>query len=148
MVKTPAETVATPAVEKAPKAKKEKKASPKAEPKAKKGKAEEKKATPKEPTVSAATAEKLGKPRRKILEALEKGAKLTRNEIAEKTGINSGFTSLLGHLEPEKQEEGSLAKLGLIRFEKEDRDGKNAVVAVITAAGKKALEKARKADKE
>jgi hypothetical protein len=105
-----------------------------------------KKSTKKAPTKTAATkknvkavATRLGKPRTKILEVLKKsGRGLTRAQITEATGITSGFTSLLGHLDPAAREPQSLAALGFIKIEARD----DCTVHSITAAGKTALDKA------
>lgn len=92
------------------------------------------------------TANQLGRPATKILRVLAKKA-MTRAEISAATGINSGFTSLLGHLEPEKREAQSLAARGFIKPET-SASGQNGEAKVvtwsITAAGRKALEKAPK----
>jgi hypothetical protein len=80
----------------------------------------------------------LGKPRTAILAALAKnGAALSRAAIAEATGIHSGFTSLLGHVDPARREERSLAKLGYIE-PVPSADGKS-IGWAITTAGVKAL---------
>lgn len=84
-------------------------------------------------------------PRLRILQAVAKaGRGLTRGEISEATGIGSGFTSLLGHLEADRREEGSLSKLGFLSPKADDVDGKQVVVWNLTAAGRKAMEKASK----
>lgn len=121
-------TVATPA--KAPAPKPTPKAAPKPEPKP-----EPKPATNGEKPLSKAAIATLT-----VLNASEGG--LTRAEISEKTGINSGFTSLLGHLDAGKRESQSLAAKGFIEPVMEDRDGKDVVIWKITDAGKAALEAA------
>ena len=68
--------------------------------------------------------------------------KLSRAQIAESIGVNSGFTSLLGHVDPAKREPGSLAARGLIA--PEAVEGSASVVWVITDAGKEALKAAKK----
>lgn len=84
----------------------------------------------------------IGKPHMRILEAILKANRaLTRAEISERTGINSGFTSILGHLDEDKREEGSLSAKGLIRAEFHDVEGKNTVFWNLTAAGKKLASK-------
>lgn len=89
----------------------------------------------------------LGKQHLATLRLLKKTPRgLTRNQISEKLGITSGFTSLLGHLEPEKRETGSLAYRGFIRFQEDPETG--ATIALITAAGSKAIETAEKEEKE
>lgn len=94
-------------------------------------------------TPAAKPANQLGSAMIKVLKAL-KAKPMSRAEISAKTGINSGFTSLLGHLEPAKREAQSLSARGLIKPTTEDRDGKNVVVWNLTAAGTKALEAAAK----
>lgn len=79
---------------------------------------------------------KLGKPFVAILKAVSKTA-LSRAQISQRTGINSGFTGLLGHIDPAKREPQSLAARGFIKIEVRE-DGN---YFSITAAGKKALEK-------
>jgi hypothetical protein len=130
---------AAPAAKKSPKkadkkvpAKKAAKASP-----APKAKAEKK-----EPKANGKASGGLGKPRTAILETLSKYQDgLTRNQISEKTGINSGFTSLLGHIEADKREDNSLAKEGYIKIQVQDIDGKNVTLYVITAKGRKSVGK-------
>lgn len=102
-----------------------------------------KKAVKKAPAAApAAKKGGLGKPRLAVLKALAKASKpLTRSLIAEKTGIGSGFTSLLGHSDPAKREERSLLSLGLIKAEQHDIGGRDTIVYSLTAAGRKALEK-------
>jgi len=68
---------------------------------------------------------------------------LTRAEIADATGIKSGFTSLLGHLDSDAREPGSLAARRLIRTVPPADDG--AVRWEVTAKGKKALAAAKAA---
>jgi len=98
-----------------------------------------------EPTpVSAPTAKPLGKSAVATLTALAAKGKLTRTQIAEAIGIGSGFTSLLGHLEPAKREPGSLSARGLIAPEAAEVDGKKVVLWAITDAGKEALKAAKK----
>lgn len=110
----------------------------------------ETKTTPKvakKTTETKTTTAKLGKPHVKVLSALAKKNGLTRAEISATTEITSGFTSLLGHLDPAKREEGSLSAKGYIKPEIQDEEGKNVVRWSITASGKKALEAALKAAK-
>lgn len=96
-------------------------------------------------TNGAAKKTGLGKPLAAVLEALGKAkSPLTRAEISEKTGIGSGFTSILGHVNPEAREPQSLAARGYIRPEKRDEAGKDVIRWSITAAGRKALEAAKK----
>lgn len=85
---------------------------------------------------------KLGAPFVKVLTALKDGKPKTRAAISEASGVTSGFTSLLGHLDPAKREPQSLAARGYIKPETEDRDGKTVIVWTITAAGQKALAEA------
>ena len=85
----------------------------------------------------------LGKSAVATLTALSQKGKLTRTQIAEAIGIGSGFTSLLGHIDPAKREPGSLSARGLIQSETVETDGKS-VVWAITEAGKKALAEAKK----
>ena len=93
------------------------------------------------PVKKVADPNRLGKPQVLILQTLAKKDGLTRTEISTKTGINSGFTSLLGHLDPAQREPQSLAARGFIKIEQHDRDGKNVILFSITASGRKALEK-------
>jgi hypothetical protein len=101
--------------------------------------------TPKTETEKTQTPKEapLGKPRTAILAALAKnGAALSRSQIAEITGIKTGFTSLLGHVDPARREERSLAKLGLIE-PVPSADGKS-IGWAITTAGVAALAAATK----
>ena len=77
----------------------------------------------------------------KVLQLLGKSKPLTRKEISEKTGIKSGFTGILGHLEAYKREPQSLSAKGLIKIEMHDVDGKDVVLHTVTAAGRKLLGK-------
>lgn len=125
-------------------------ASPKANPKPAKTPTPKKPATGK-PTAPPKKAEangkheprgEVGKPHLRVLEAVAKaGRGLTRAEISEKTGINSGFTSILGHVDPTKREAGSLAAKGLLTPKVDDQDGKEVIVWNLTAAGKKLVSK-------
>lgn len=95
------------------------------------------------PAPAAAPAAKkdaapLGKPRAAILAALLEKGPLTRAEISAATGIGSGFTSLLGHVDPAKREPRSLALLGLIEPKEGERDGKPALLWALTPAGRRA----------
>jgi DNA-binding PadR family transcriptional regulator len=81
----------------------------------------------------------LGKAQTAVLKLLAKGRPLTRQEIGKATGIQTGFTSLLGHTEPARREPQSLAARGFITIEQRDVDGRSVVVNSITAAGRKAL---------
>jgi hypothetical protein len=95
---------------------------------------EKKERAPREPKL-------LGKPQTAILTVLAKHPDgLTRTQISEKTEIKSGFSSLLGHLEPEKREPQSLAARGLIKIVTEEEG----TVHKITADGKKILDKVLK----
>lgn len=143
--------VATPAKKTAPK-KVAKKTAKKAPAKAAKKSETKGKKTPAKKATKAAPAAKaekngrssngIGKPRTAILETLSKYPEgLTRTQIAEKTGINSGFTSLLGHVEADKREDKSLAKEGYIKIQVQDIDGKNVTIYVITAKGRKIVGK-------
>lgn len=90
---------------------------------------------------ASAKPKPLGKSAVATLTALSTKGKLTRGQIAEAIGIGSGFTSLLGHLDPAKREPQSLSARGLIAPETTDA---GTVVWVITAAGAKALAEAKK----
>mgnify|MGYP002779810210 CR=1 FL=1 len=98
-----------------------------------------------EPAPAPADAPKgkpLGRSAVATLTALAAKGKLSRAQIAESIGVNSGFTSLLGHVDPAKREPGSLAARGLIA--PEAVEGSASVVWVITDAGKKVLAEAKK----
>jgi hypothetical protein len=101
---------------------------------------------PSPPAQNGADPNRLGKPFRAVLECLMKGPK-TRSQISEATGIHSGFTSLLGHMDPDRREPQSLTARKFIKPEQHDIDGKDVVLYSITATGKKAMERARKEDK-
>lgn len=79
----------------------------------------------------------------KVLSTLAKAkGPLTRTELATKTGINKGWSRLLGASTKDDSENGGLEAEGLVKVEKpEDSRG---LVYTITAAGRKALEKASK----
>lgn len=81
--------------------------------------------------------------RLKILAALAKAPNgLTRNEMAVKTGITKGWSKLLGAATKESSANGGMEEAGLVKSSKqEERKG---LVYIITAAGRKALEKASK----
>lgn len=113
---------------------------------AKKAPAPVKKTAPAVAAKPAATKEAggLGKGQIKVLQCLAKHPESTRNEIATHTGINSGFTSLLGHADLTKREPQSLLALGLIKADKQDRDGKDVVAYSLTAEGRKKTEKLSK----
>lgn len=127
-----------------------KKATKKAAPAAEKAPAKKTPAPVKKAASAAAKPEPtkepggLGKGQIKILQCLAKHPESTRNEIATHTGINSGFTSLLGHADPTKREAQSLLALGLIKADKQDRDGKDVVAYSLTAEGRKKTEKLSK----
>lgn len=91
---------------------------------------------------AAKPANQLGSAMIKVLKVL-KAKPLSRAEISTKTGINSGFTSLLGHLDAAKREAQSLSARGLIKPTTEDRNGKDVIVWNLTAAGQKALDSAK-----
>jgi hypothetical protein len=87
------------------------------------------------------TGNGIGKPRAAILAALAKAkGPMTRAEIGLATGLKTGFTSLLGHVDPAKREDKSLLKLGLIAV----KTGDDCTTYAITAAGTKALAAAKK----
>lgn len=98
-----------------------------------------------------AASVKLGKAQTAVLNALKSGAELCRADIKEITGIKSGYTSLIGHDDPESREECSLLAKGYLKaFTYEMESGPNVTYYSITTSGKKALvasEKAAKAAK-
>ena len=96
------------------------------------------------PVATTPNPNKLGKAQHAVLTALSKKDGLTRAEISAKTEISSGFTSLLGHSDPEKREAQSLLAKGFIKVGIHDVDGKNVAQYSLTAAGRKALEAANK----
>lgn len=83
--------------------------------------------------------EGLGKPQVRILEALKKFGPLTRAQISNKTEITSGFTSYLGHNDPEKREPRSLAAQGMLTVETHDIDNRDTTVYVISKKGEAAI---------
>lgn len=94
-------------------------------------------------TTAPAREFKLGKPRTAILTVLAKSkTPLTRGQIGEKTEITSGWCGLLGHVEEDKREEGSLLLLGFIKMVPSG-DEAGPVSYVITEKGKKALAAAK-----
>lgn len=87
-----------------------------------------------------APSEKIGKGQLAVLKALLANGPLTRAQISEKTGIGSGFTSLLGHMDPAKQEPQSLLAKKLIKARTDDVNGKDVTTFDLMAAGKKIAE--------
>lgn len=81
----------------------------------------------------------------KILEQLSSGRRMSRKDIAEATGIQKGFSKLLGA--QENPAETALEPMGLVKSE-EPKEGERGLQYTITAGGKKALEKAQKEAKE
>ena len=79
----------------------------------------------------------LTKRQHKVLTALASGKELSRNELADATGMNKGWSKLLGASTHEEAGDGSLEGLGYIKSAR--YEGSRSVVYAITAAGKKAL---------
>jgi DNA-binding MarR family transcriptional regulator len=77
----------------------------------------------------------------KILETLVSGRRMSRKDIAEKTGIQKGYSKLLGA--QENPSETALEPLGYVKSE-EPNEGERGLQYTITAKGKVALEKAKK----
>lgn len=95
----------------------------------------------------------LRKPQVRILGALVKhSAPMTRGRISEAAKVDQAWTGdYLGRTDPAKREANdkkynvhSLLSLGYVRFKVVDVDGKKEVLFEVTAAGKKAYEKAPK----
>jgi hypothetical protein len=99
--------------------------------------------TAKTPTPKAAP-KPLGLPHLRVLAALAKAGKaLTRNELAAKTGMSSGWCSVVGHVTESKREEGSLARRGFVQpTATVDGNGRACTVWALTAAGRNAYEAA------
>lgn len=81
---------------------------------------------------------KLSKAKVRILMALSLNGQLTRTQLAESTGITSGYCSLVGHADPSKVEEGSLIGLGMVK--PIHLEG-SPLAYELTAKGKKVVEK-------
>lgn len=80
----------------------------------------------------------------KVLKALSSGAVLTREELRRKTGINKGWSRMLGASSKEDggaAGDASLEGRGLITSDRPE--GERAFSYKLTAAGRKALEKAK-----
>lgn len=88
-------------------------------------------------TPVTATPARLGKAGIAVLTALVKEGPLTRPELSLRTGIKSGFVSLLGPATNIPAEPSSLAFKGFITIG--TVEGKNSSVAIITDKGRAAL---------
>lgn len=100
-----------------------------------KAKAEVKHEAKKEKKVSSLTASDI-----KVLKALSKSGKpLTRNELREQTGINKGWSRILGSATREVSEH-SLEGRKMVKCEQSEESGRT-LLYTITATGKNALAK-------
>ena len=78
----------------------------------------------------------------KTLEALNDGTAMTRQELADETGIQKGWSKLLG--KQEDDHEDSLLSKNLVKATVPQEGEGRAMKYMITAAGKQALAKAQK----
>ena len=90
-------------------------------------------------------APKLSKSQIKVLQALRSGAELCRSDIAEITGIHTGFCNIMGQNDPETRKPNSLWGRNYVQaWFYEMEEGPSKVYYQITKSGKKALEAALK----
>lgn len=79
----------------------------------------------------------------KVLQQLTKATNgLTRKELSTKTGIKKGFSKMLGAATKSDSENTGMEGDGLVKSQ--NVEGRRGLVYTITAAGRKALEKASK----
>lgn len=106
-------------------------------PKVKKGAAKKEETAPKAEPVMVGDS-KLSKAKIKVIQALNVGGRMTRNQLVDATAINSGYCSLVGHANPDKVEANSLIGLGLVKPIHMEGE---ALSYELTAKGKKVAEK-------